>query len=73
MSLLPVYASEVLGWGSGGLGLLFGAMGAGAVATAAVIPQVREYLRRTGCSRWAALWSRRRLVALALMCRAGCS
>ena len=44
MSLLPVYASEVLGWGSGGLGLLFAAMGAGAVATAAVIPRVREHL-----------------------------
>ena len=30
MSLLPVYASRrrQLGWGSGGLGLLFGAMGA---------------------------------------------
>ena len=44
MSLLPVYASQVLGWGSGGLGLLFAAMGAGAVATAAVIPRVREHL-----------------------------
>ena len=44
MSLLPVYASQVLGWGSGGLGLLFAAMGAGAVATAAVIPRVRDYL-----------------------------
>jgi MFS family permease len=44
MSLLPVYASEELGWGSGGLGILFGAMGAGAVVTAAVIPSVRERL-----------------------------
>ena len=44
MSLLPVYASQVLGWGSGGLGLLFAAMGAGAVVTAAVLPRVREHL-----------------------------
>jgi MFS family permease len=44
MSLLPVYASEELGWGSGGLGILFGAMGAGAVVTAAVIPSVRARL-----------------------------
>ena len=44
MSLLPVYASEELGWGSGGLGILFAAMGVGAVLTAAVIPTVRERL-----------------------------
>jgi len=44
MSLLPVYASQELGWGSGGLGVLFAAMGVGAVATAAVIPAVRERL-----------------------------
>ena len=44
MSLLPVYTKDVLGWGSGGLGLLFAAIGGGAVVTAAVIPQVRERL-----------------------------
>jgi MFS family permease len=44
MSLLPVYASAELGWGSGGLGILFAAIGGGAVATAAVIPRVRERL-----------------------------
>jgi MFS family permease len=44
MSLLPVYTKEVLGWGSGGLGILFAAIGGGAVATAAVIPRVREHL-----------------------------
>lgn len=44
MSLLPVYASQVLGWGSGGLGVLFAAVGGGAVITAAVVPRVRERL-----------------------------
>ena len=44
MSLMPVYATEALGWGSGGLGILFAGIGAGAVATAAVIPRVRELL-----------------------------
>lgn len=44
MSLLPVYASRELSWGSGGLGILFAVMGVGAVATAAVIPSVRERL-----------------------------
>lgn len=44
MSLMPVYATEALGWGSGGLGVLFAGIGAGAVATAAVVPRVREHL-----------------------------
>jgi MFS family permease len=34
----------VLGWGSGGLGILFAAIGVGAVVTAAVVPKVRERL-----------------------------
>ena len=44
MSLMPVYASQDLGWGSGGLGILFAGIGIGAVATAAVVPRVRERL-----------------------------
>lgn len=44
LSLLPVYAAEVLGVGSGGLGALYAAFGGGAVVTAAVIPRVRERL-----------------------------
>ena len=44
MSLMPVYASQDLGWGSGGLGILYAGIGLGAVATAAVVPQVRERL-----------------------------
>ena len=44
LSLLPVYASRVLGLGSGGLGALYTAMGVGAVVTAAIIPRVRERL-----------------------------
>ncbi len=48
MSLLPVYASQELGWGSGGLGILFAAMGVGAVTTAAVIPSIRKRLSADG-------------------------
>jgi len=44
LALLPVYAKDVLGTGSGGLGLLYAGIGGGAVATAAVIPRVREHL-----------------------------
>ena len=44
MSLLPVYSTQVLGWGSGGLGILYAAIGGGAVVTAAVLPGVRDHL-----------------------------
>ncbi len=44
LALLPVYAKDVLGTGSGGLGLLYAGIGGGAVVTAAVIPRVRERL-----------------------------
>jgi len=44
MSLMPVYASDVLGWGSGGLGILYAGIGLGAVATAGLVPRVRERL-----------------------------
>jgi MFS family permease/quinol monooxygenase YgiN len=44
MALLPVYATRVLGLGSGGLGALLGAFGAGAVVAAATLPTVRVRL-----------------------------
>jgi MFS family permease len=44
LSLLPVYAKDALGVGSGGLGALYAGVGGGAVVTAAVIPRVRERL-----------------------------
>lgn len=62
MSLMPVYASEDLGWGSGGLGILYAGIGLGAVATAGLVPRVRE---RLSADRLFALGSG--LVALALV------
>ena len=44
ISLLPVYASQLLGLGSGGLGLLYGSMGVGAVLSAIVIPKAHQRL-----------------------------
>jgi MFS family permease len=44
MSLMPVYASADLGWGSGGLGILYAGIGLGAVVTAGLVPRVRERL-----------------------------
>ena len=44
LSLLPVYASKVLGAGSGGLGLLYAGIGVGAVTMAALLPRLRARL-----------------------------
>ena len=44
LSLLPLYASRVLGLGSGGLGMLYAGIGCGAVATAALLPRLRARL-----------------------------
>jgi predicted MFS family arabinose efflux permease len=41
MALMPVYATQVLHLGSGGLGLLLGGFGVGAVASAAILPAIR--------------------------------
>src|SRR5215469_14006578 len=41
LALLPVYAKSQLGLGSGGLGLLYGAFGAGAAASALLLPRMR--------------------------------
>jgi MFS family permease len=62
MSLMPVYASRNLAWGSGGLGILYAGIGLGAVATASVVPRVRE---RLSADRVFALGSA--LVALSLV------
>ncbi|MFF3576054.1 MFS transporter [Streptomyces mirabilis] len=47
-SLLPLVASRSLGLGSGGYGLLLGAVGAGAVGGAFVLPAVRRALGANG-------------------------
>ncbi|MGX1273984.1 MFS transporter [Streptomyces phaeoluteigriseus] len=47
-SLLPVTANRTLGLGSGGYGLLLGAVGVGAVAGAFVLPLVRRTLGASG-------------------------
>jgi len=41
LALLPVYAKSQLGLGSGGLGLLYAAFGAGAAGSALLLPQIR--------------------------------
>jgi MFS family permease len=43
-ALLPVVATDLLGLGSGGYGLLLGALGIGAVAGAVVLPRIRTRL-----------------------------
>lgn len=47
-SLLPLIASRSLGLGSGGYGLLLGAVGVGAVAGAFVLPRIRGALGANG-------------------------
>ena len=44
MALLPVYAKNVLGLGSGGLGLLLAGFGGGALIAAVLLPRVRARL-----------------------------
>jgi len=41
LALLPVYAQSHLGLGSGGLGLLYAAFGAGAAVSALLLPRIR--------------------------------
>jgi MFS family permease len=67
LSLLPVYAHEVLALGSGGLGALYAAFGGGAVVTAAVIPRVRERLSADRVFAVGSLLVAAALVALALV------
>jgi MFS family permease len=42
LALLPVYAKSQLGFGSGGLGLLYAAFGAGAAVFAVLLPRIRD-------------------------------
>jgi MFS family permease len=67
LSLLPVFTNDVLGWGSGGLGILFAAIGGGAVVTAAVVPAVRERLSADRVFALGSLLVAGALVALALV------
>ena len=67
VALLPVYAKEVLGLGSGGLGALYAGFGGGAVVTAAVIPRVRERLSADRVFGVGSLVVAAALVALALV------
>jgi Arabinose efflux permease len=48
MALLPVYSKNVLGLGSGGLGLLLAGFGGGALIAAALLPGVRGRLSQDG-------------------------
>lgn len=44
VALLPVYAKESLGLGSGGLGIFYAALGGGAVASTTMLPALRRRL-----------------------------
>jgi MFS family permease len=48
IALLPVYATASLHLGSGGLGLLLGGFGVGAVLAAAVLPRIRQRMGEDG-------------------------
>ncbi|TWU63279.1 MULTISPECIES: MFS transporter [Crateriforma] len=45
-SLLPLVVSQQLGWDAGGFGMLYGLIGAGAVAAAGVLPRIDHRLGR---------------------------
>lgn len=47
-ALLPIIAAQRLGVTAGGYGLLFGALGVGAVSGAMLIPKVKDRSRPTG-------------------------
>jgi MFS family permease len=48
LALLPVYSTSILGFGSTGLGVLFGCFGAGAVLAAWSLPRFREWWGNNG-------------------------
>jgi MFS family permease len=54
-ALLPLVASRRLGLGSGGYGVLLAALGAGAVAGAALLPRIRQRLSPNRMMAWAAV------------------
>ena len=53
MALMPVVAKELIAGGPLTLGLLLGAFGVGAVASAMLVPQLRRRLTTEGIVRWA--------------------
>ena len=67
MALLPVYARDVLGLGSGGLGLLLAAFGGGALIAAAILPAVRARLSEDGVVTIGTLGIAAALLALAVV------
>ena len=71
MALLPVYSKDVLGLGSGGLGLLLAGFGGGALIAAALLPRVRARLGQDGVVAIGTLVVAAALLALAIV-RLGC-
>jgi MFS family permease len=69
-ALLPLVATEQLGLGAGGYGLLLGALGAGAIAGAIVLPRVRARLSTNALLLAASLVYAGALVALVLLTNA---
>ena len=67
MALLPVYSKDVLGLGSGGLGLLLAGFGGGALIAAGLLPRVRARLGQDAAVAIGALTVAAALLALALV------
>ena len=66
VALLPVYAKDVLGLGSGGLGLLLAGFGGGALIAAILLPRVRARLGQDAVLASGALCIAAALLALAV-------
>jgi MFS family permease len=69
-ALLPVVATDRLGLGPGGYGLLLGALGAGAIAGAIVLPRVQDRLSTNALLVAASLVYAAALVALVVLTNA---
>ena len=67
MALLPVYSKDVLGLGSGGLGLLLAGFGGGALLAAALLPRVRARLGQDRVVAVGTLFVAAALLALAIV------
>lgn len=65
-ALLPLVATSTLGLGSGGYGVLLGALGVGAIGGAVVLPQVRERLSANALMATASLGYAAALVGVGL-------
>jgi MFS family permease len=66
LALLPVYAKSQLGLGSGGLGLLYAAFGAGAAGSALLLPRIRARIGVDGVVAAGTAAAAAALLALAL-------